>query len=298
MNANAEYPVGHPVIITNPTDQDINAYFGMALIDILPPTDLFHLVLPHRSGGKLTFPLCKQCVSDEMEKPLSERRYTCPHTDKERMLHGTWCTPEIHKAVECGYKIVHIHEVWHFKSSKKGLFSNYVRQWLKVKQESAGYPQWANTEEQKTLYRTWYADHKGIQLVPNQITKNPGRKATAKLMLNSFWGKFGENLNKSQVTSITEAHSLFQMIEDPLHNVERIRICSEDLLEVVTKEEETNQLDNGKRNIFVAAFTTCHARLKLYESLEKVQRQVLYFDTDLVVYRQKPGEPTIELGTS
>ena len=35
----------------------------------------------------------------------------------------------------------------------------------------------------------------GIALEPSLIQKNPGRKATAKLMLNSFWGKFGENLH-------------------------------------------------------------------------------------------------------
>lgn len=29
----------------------------------------------------------------------------------------------------------------------------------------------------------------GIQLDPNQIVKNPGLRALAKLMLNSFWGE-------------------------------------------------------------------------------------------------------------
>ena len=40
----------------------------------------------------------------------------------------------------------------------------------------------------------------GITLDYAQVQKNPGRKATAKLMLNSFWGKFGErqtNLSQS-----------------------------------------------------------------------------------------------------
>ena len=69
-----------------------------------------------------------------------------------------------------------------------------------------------------------------------------------------------------------------------------------ELLEVVVCEDTENQLDNGKRNIFVAAFTTCHARLKLYQYLDLLQEQVLYFDTDLVVYRCKPAQPTVPLG--
>ena len=46
----------------------------------------------------------------------------------------------------------------------------------------------------------------------------------------------------------------------------------------------------------MAAFTTCHARLKLYESLDTLQQQVLYFDTDSVVYKWSPGQPSISKG--
>ncbi|GBN74707.1 hypothetical protein AVEN_224458-1 [Araneus ventricosus] len=37
-------------------------------------------------------------------------------------------------------------------------------------------------------------------------------------------------------------------------------------------------------NIFLAAFTTRYARLKLYNKIEKFDRQVLYFDTDSIIY--------------
>lgn len=37
-------------------------------------------------------------------------------------------------------------------------------------------------------------------------------------------------------------------------------------------------------NIFIAAFTTCHARLKLYSEIEKLGDAVLYFDTDSIIY--------------
>ena len=47
---------------------------------------------------------------------------------------------------------------------------------------------------------------------------------------------------------------------------------------------------------FVAAFTTCHARLKLYQSLDILQEQVLYYDTDRVVYKWRPDQPSIAKG--
>ena len=40
----------------------------------------------------------------------------------------------------------------------------------------------------------------------------------------------------------------------------------------------------------IAAFTTAHARLKLYSVLEQLDRRVLYFDTDSVIYVSKDGE--------
>ena len=268
----------------------------MAFITILPPPGLYHPVLPHRQGGKLTFPLCAACVKQEVPKSLHERTSICSHTDQERALTGTWCTPEIVKALSVGYQMIRIHEVWHFQTSKKGLFSNYVRQWLKVKQESAGYPDWADTPQKQQQYREAYLARENIELDPDLITPNPGRKATAKLMLNSFWGKFGENLDKSQVTAVSTPAQLFDMVEVQPIQIQQIRICNSDLLEVVHKQPPEEILDNGKRNIFVASFTTCHARLKLYESLETLQEQVLYFDTDSVIYSHKAGQPKIELG--
>ncbi len=53
-----------------------------------------------------------------------------------------------------------------------------------------------NLYEDRVRYVGQYQQKEGIALDPFLMQKNPGRKATAKLMLNSFWGKFGENLHK------------------------------------------------------------------------------------------------------
>lgn len=102
VNTYKEYPVRFPLIYTNPLDQDITHYFGIAQVDILPPERLFHPVLPVRAGGKLTCPLCAACVEAEQAKPWLERSNLCSHTVLERMLRGTWATIELQKAVEIG----------------------------------------------------------------------------------------------------------------------------------------------------------------------------------------------------
>ena len=184
INKYGLYPTGFPQILFNPDDQDISHYFGIAKVDILPPERLYHPVLPMKQNGKLTFPLCGACVTDEMAKPMHERSNLCGHTPEQRVLRGTWVTLELQKAVEKGYRIIKIHEVFHFPPSqiRQGLFAEYVNTFLKVKQEAAGWPEGCETDAQKATYVREYADVEGIQL--EHVAENPGRKAIAKLLLN------------------------------------------------------------------------------------------------------------------
>ena len=233
-----------------------------------------------------------------MAKPLLQRSYQCPHEEEHRVFRGTWCTPELLQAVEEGYVIRRIHEVWHFPPNqrRRGLFAEYVNTWLRLKQESSGYPSWAQTPQQKSEFIERYRQREGISLDPAQIVKNPGRKATFKLSLNAFWGKFGENLLKSITYAISDPADLYALVSNPLININTVRVCTEDKLEVVVTPLKQDLLDNGKINIFIVAFTTCHARLRLYQHLKTVGERALYYDTDSVIYKWQPGQTEIPLG--
>ena len=204
--------------LSTPTIKTFITISGWPKVDILPPHGLYHPVLPHRHQGKLTFPLCQACMEEEMTKPLLEKSHLCRHTPEQRTLRGEWCTPEIQKAVELGYTLIKIHEVYHFPPERRqvGLFAEYVNTWLKIKQESAGYPAWAVTPTDKAHYVHQYQQRENINLDPNLIVKNPGRKATAKLMLNSFWGKFGENLQQTHHRSCLHGASSLRPGIEPL----------------------------------------------------------------------------------
>ena len=104
-------PVDHPEIITGdfkPLDQ----YFGLAYVKILPPARLYHPVLPFRVNNKLYFPLCRTCAT-------SNSGPGCECSDDDRALIGTWCMPELMKAVEMGYRIMKMYEVYHFLETTK-----------------------------------------------------------------------------------------------------------------------------------------------------------------------------------
>lgn len=112
----------------------------------------------------------------------------------------------------------------------------------------------------------------------------------------SFWGKFGERNNKPQTHVIQSAHQLYCPLNNPSYHISTVRICTEDIMEVVTTRTEEEVEQNVKTNIFIAKYTTTHARLKLYSALETLQERVLYYDTDSVIYKWRPGQVEIRLG--
>ena len=298
VNKYGTYPIGHPTIMKNPSDQNIDNYFGIAKVDVLAPEKLFHPVLPMKIGDKCMFTLCATCAQEQLEKPWHERSNLCKHTDQERQMTGTWCTEELKTAVERGYEILKIHEAWHWGENqrKRGLFAPYVNKFLKAKQEASGWPSDVETDEQKAKYVSEYEMHEGIQLEQDKIEINPGRKAVAKVMLNSFWGKFGEADNKPTTSTLQKVEDWEKLINDDTVIVKSVNVYSEEVLEVTTVKKEGACAPNVKGNIFIALFTTAIARLKLYEALDELKERVLYYDTDSVIYKSKPEDETLPLG--
>ena len=100
------------------------------------------------------------------------------------------------------------------------------------------------------------------------------------IIFSSFWGKFGKLQSKPQNHVIQTAHQLFGVLDEPAFDICTVRVCTEDVMEVVTTQAEEEYQKSSKTNVFVAVFTTAHGRLKLYEALETLRERVLYYDTD------------------
>ena len=62
VNKTCLYPRGHAVFISQLGHTVIRGYLGILQCRVLPPHGLYHPVLLHRHGGKLTFPLCARYV--------------------------------------------------------------------------------------------------------------------------------------------------------------------------------------------------------------------------------------------
>lgn len=177
------FPIGHPELYFR---EDIpKEVVGLVKCKVLPPTDLFHPLLPVRMNNKLLFPLCRTCAEEGSQ-------VDCTHSDEQRALTGTWVSLELDKAVKLGYTIMERYSAWHFPQTTQynhdtqqgGLWVEYINLWLKLKQEASGYPSWCKTEADKERYIADYMEHEGVELDPANIRRNEGLRELAKLMLN------------------------------------------------------------------------------------------------------------------
>ena len=279
------FPTGHPEIVLE-NFKPLDEYFGLIKCKILPPTNLHIPVLPQK-GAKLVFSLCRSC--GEISQQAG-----CDHTDEERALIGSWCTPEVQEAVDRGYRILKIYEVWDFKTSSKynattrehGLFSKYVDTFFKLKLQYSGWPPGCETETGKDAFIEKILRTEGVKLEKSEIRKNSGLRTMAKLLLNSFWGKFGQKSNMSKKKVISSRAQLLELFTDPAIVVNSI-VEQDDTDEslLVSYQNSEEFVEGGQAtNVVIASFVTCWARLKLYGLISKLGTQCLYFDTDSCIY--------------
>ena len=284
-----DYPIGHPVKILFPKKFNPK-WFGFVKCKILPPSNLYHPVLPVKmecgDAQKLLFPLCKTCV-------VLKKQDKCKHSDDERSFIGTWCTNELNVALNKGYKIQKIYEVWHFNEISNELFKEYVRKFMKIKMESS---ELSSNYKSVDEYRSIVKSKLDIKL--DEIKFNPGMRSIAKLCLNSLWGKFGQRNNMKKTEYVTEPSKFYKILLNEKIDDLNIQFINEDMVEM-TYNLKDQFVDNSKdTNIFIAAFTTSHARLMLYEVLDKLDDTVLGFDTDSCWYIEKENGIKIETGDS
>ena len=81
-----------------------------------------------------------------------------------------------------------------------------------------------------------------------------------------------------------------KMMTDETLEVNDLIHLSDDMLAMVWTKREAFDEPLPHVNMVMGAYTTSQARLKLYSVLERLQRRVLYFDTDSVIFTQRDGE--------
>ena len=187
---------------------------------------------------------------------------------------------EVNKVIKKGYKVIRTYEVWHFDKSTDDLFKGYIRRFMKIKLESSKYD--FRTKEEEVNFKARIKDD--LDIDTEKFEFNAGLRSIAKLCLNSLWGKFGQRSNMSQTKYVTEVSEFYKILLDDKLDGKDFQFINDDMIQM-TYNFKDQFVDNSKNtNIYIACFTTSHARLMLYNKLEYLNEKVLYFDTDSIIY--------------
>ena len=224
------------------------------------------------------FPLCITCAKTKQQEK-------CRHSENERAFIGTWTTDELNMALKKDYTILKIYEVLHFERSSDDLFKDYIKKFMKLKLESTKYNFKDGKEE--LMFRNKIKKNLDIEL--GELCENEGLRAISKMCLNSLWGKFGQRNNMTQCKYVTDINEFYQVVlNDKIDNL-NMNFINEEMVQMSYTYKDQFVDNSYNTNIYVACFTTSSARLMLYEKLDYLNKQVLYFDTDSIIYIDSPN---------
>lgn len=139
------------------------------------------------------------------------------------------------------------------------------------------------------MYTEQFREKEGAHLEYKKIAVNLEQRALARLMPNSMWGKFGQQVDKMQVKEFTEPQASSTMFGT-------LVLSMKSTWKFHHREPSLCENMSPNLNIFIARFTTCWARLWLYEALELLNERMLYFDVDRVIFLQRPGQQRLVIG--
>jgi hypothetical protein len=218
---------------------------------------------------------------------------------------GIWHTEEIYFAIQHGYKILHIYQVYHWEKENRSnqLFKGYVDYFLRIKQESEGWEKYGLTsshsiEEKQKLIDDLYFENGCIgKMRMNKVKKNPIARNLSKLFLNSLWGKLCQNPMQEQQIRINGYVQYLQFINHPAVDKSSclFRHVKDDVCSIRFNVKPEFLKPNNKYNTYIAASVTAHARTYLHQQMYRIgPEKIIYCDTDSIMYVHQSKDPFME----
>jgi hypothetical protein len=225
----------------------------------------------------------------------------CSHESvAERALTGIWVIDKVRLALQKGYTVVEIFELYEYEVTRYdpqtgecGLFVAYIDKFLKLKSEASGYPDWVRTPEVEDRFIDNFFASEGIRLDKEAIRPNAAKRGLAKLCLNSMWGKLTERNNRTKVKLIKYPYELYRFLATPGIELANLVFASDEMVWASWRFIRKDVPKLYHTNEVVRAYVTAGARLHLYSYLDRLQERAIYCDTDSVIFEQPSDEAAL-----
>lgn len=306
-------PVGRCNIIKFPavTILDRLDKCGIIKCCVLPPRQLYAPFLGHKVPSflgnqiyEVIYGLCRTCMEER-------HCHDCHHSDEERQFIGTWTLHEIYYAIELGYQITFITELWEYEGKTNTLFREFITPFVvsKILSKRKGIVNEQNEFTEIGLQVKRYIEElTGNECTPNQFQDKPALRTISKLMMNSFYGKWGQRSVWSQTTRAfnnEEGWKIFTKLitrNDIQINDFDLFHCPDRNETVLTAHYELNysvSTGDAKKQDHIASYITAYGRQYLHMMVHHSGMDAMYTDTDSLVMIKRnviPFEPGLRLG--
>lgn len=268
-------------IVGQPSPEELKSFFGFILADVTPPKDLFHPILVHYDSKE------NKCIAS-LEK-IRQNKY--PSNAAVSGKRTVFTSIEFQLALENGYQVDWVYCIHKYKR-KKSLWSDMMKKLASLKISSSGIPENYTEQELRDAYLRRFE----IELEP-VIANLKARKAIAKRLINSVWGKNCEN-KYQEITTILNNHKNLDKLFDFEIRDQRQRIhitdmqaLSDDMTLIKYRHNKLFRAPNINSSYVPASvFVPAHGRVMLWKALNDLGKRVLMHDTDSIIYHHIPGD--------
>ena len=130
---------------------------------------------------------------------------------------------------------------------------------MKIKLESSKYD--FETKEEEANFKARIKESLDIDI--KKFEFNAGLRSISKLCLNSLWGKFGQRNNMSQTKYVTDVSEFYGILLDDKLGNKNFQFINDDMVQMTYNFKDQFVDNSNNTNIYIACFTTSHARLML-----------------------------------
>ena len=99
----------------------------------------------------------------------------------------------------------------------------------------------------------------------------------------------------SQTKYVTEVSEFYKILLDDKLDNKNFQFINDDMVQMTYNFKDQFVNNSKNTNVYIACFTTSHARLMLYNKLDYLKDKVLYFNTDSIVF-VNDGKKSIKTG--
>ena len=259
-------------------------FFGIVCVTVIPPKDLYHPVLV--------------AWNEDAQKCVASLR-------DEDHVELTTTSIELVTALRHGYELVQIHRYDQYTRTPS-LWREKILDFYLEKMLNSGPP--PPEDELEEFIQKWderfdIGDQIRKTIQEGRWGNFPARKQTAKIMINSAWGKHAQRPIMPEAgiydfsQDMEKIHDFFQNLTSRVYSFkEAIPLGEDKMMYRYQKDGASANPDLHGGYLPAALFVPAYGRLQLWEQLHKLGKRVLMCDTDSIVYVRDPNDYNIPQG--